>query len=151
MLSTLISTTALSALLSFTPQGLWETWPEERFVKTAAPCLRLDDLEHSLQNLAQRHGDSLRVQEVGRSFQGRPIYLMTVGQGPRKILLWSQMHGDEPSATPALLDLMEVPHRAFPTEADAVAWTAAFTRRIEDEIRRVPRDWTWMHDRWGAC
>jgi hypothetical protein len=42
---------------------------------------------------------------VGRSVQGRPIHLLTVGSGPRKILLWSQMHGDEPSATPALLDL----------------------------------------------
>ena len=32
---------------------------------------------------------------------------MTLGSGPRRILLWSQMHGDEPSATPALLDLAD--------------------------------------------
>ncbi len=35
----------------------------------------------------------------------RPIYKLTLGHGETKVLLWSQMHGDEPSATPALLDL----------------------------------------------
>ena len=107
MLSTLISTTALTAVLGFTPQGLWEAWPQERFVTTTAPCLRPAALEESLRDLARRHGEKLRLREAGRSFEGRPIYLMTVGGGPRKVLLWSQMHGDEPSATPALLDLAD--------------------------------------------
>ena len=44
---------------------------------------------------------------MGRSVQGRSIHLVTLGSGPRRILLWSQMHGDEPSATPALLDLAD--------------------------------------------
>ena len=29
-----------------------------------------------------------------------------MGTGPRRILLWSQMHGDEPTATLALLDIL---------------------------------------------
>ena len=33
--------------------------------------------------------------------------LVTVGAGPRRALLWSQMHGDEPSATPAVLDFID--------------------------------------------
>lgn len=33
-------------------------------------------------------------------------------------------------------------------EADAVALTAAMTRAIEDEVRRVPTEWVWMHRRW---
>ena len=44
---------------------------------------------------------------MGRSYLGRPIHLLTLGSGERKVLLWSQMHGDEPSATPALLDLVD--------------------------------------------
>ena len=105
MLTTLLSTTVIATVLSFTPQDLWDAWPEERFVTTAAPCLRPAELEESLRALARRHGERLRLEEVGRSVQGRPIYLLSIGQGPQKILLWSQMHGDEPSATPALLDL----------------------------------------------
>lgn len=85
---------------------LWDAWPEQRFVRTAAPCLRPAELEGLLRDLAVRFPGRLRLEEAGRSVQGRPIYLMTVGRGQRKVLLWSQMHGDEPSATPALLDLV---------------------------------------------
>ncbi len=45
------------------------------------------------------------VKERGKSIEGRPIYLVKYGDGPVKVLLWSQMHGDEPTATMALLDL----------------------------------------------
>ncbi len=42
---------------------------------------------------------------AGKSVQGRDIHAVRWGKGPVKILLWSQMHGDEPTATMALLDL----------------------------------------------
>jgi hypothetical protein len=47
----------------------------------------------------------LAVTEIGQSSEGRSIYRLQYGQGPIKILLWSQMHGDEPTATMALFDL----------------------------------------------
>ncbi|MGZ5477207.1 MAG: lysophospholipid acyltransferase family protein [Thermoanaerobaculia bacterium] len=31
---------------------------------------------------------------------------------------------------------------------DPIALTARMTREIEDQIRRVPEQWVWMHDRW---
>lgn len=43
---------------------------------------------------------------LGRSAEGRPISMYTHGKGPVKVLLWSQMHGDEPTATMALLDIL---------------------------------------------
>jgi hypothetical protein len=89
----------------FSPQALWDAWPSARFVSTPAPCLRHAELVERLGALASLHRGRLALEEVGRSVQGRPIHLVTLGSGPRRVLLWSQMHGDEPSATPALLDL----------------------------------------------
>ena len=89
----------------FTPAELWQAWPEERFETTAAPCLRHADLQGSLERLQARFPADVRVEEVGASFLGRSIQMLTLGNGESKILLWSQMHGDEPSATPALLDI----------------------------------------------
>ena len=85
----------------FTPAELWQAWPEERFETTAAPCLRHADLQGSLERLQARFPADVRVEEVGASFLGRSIQMLTLGNGESKILLWSQMHGDEPSATPA--------------------------------------------------
>ena len=48
---------------------------------------------------------AFRVDEIGRSMQGRAIRSVTFGSGPTSVLLWSQMHGDEATATMALADL----------------------------------------------
>ena len=90
---------------AFTPQTLWQAWPEARYETTVAPCLSHSQLMSSLQALKSRHPDSIRLEEAGKSFLGRSIQLLTLGTGQKKILFWSQMHGDEPSATPALLDI----------------------------------------------
>lgn len=58
-----------------------------------------------LQEMAARSDNLLRMQELGRSVEGRSINLVTCGQGEKRILLWSQMHGDESTATLALLDV----------------------------------------------
>lgn len=41
---------------------------------------------------------------VGFSEEKRPIYALQVGEGSTKILMWSQMHGDESTTTKAVLD-----------------------------------------------
>ncbi len=45
------------------------------------------------------------VQKVGESVEQRPIFQVKAGSGPVPVLLWSQMHGDEATATMALFDL----------------------------------------------
>jgi hypothetical protein len=47
-----------------------------------------------------------RRSEIGKSVQGRPLYAIDLGRGQIRVLLWSQMHGDEPTATLALTDLV---------------------------------------------
>lgn len=43
---------------------------------------------------------------VGQSVQARDIFGRKFGNGPIKILMWSQMHGNESTTTKALFDLM---------------------------------------------
>lgn len=43
---------------------------------------------------------------VGHSVEGREIREYTIGKGSRGVVLWSQMHGNEATATYALLDLL---------------------------------------------
>jgi hypothetical protein len=46
-----------------------------------------------------------RVDELGKSINGREIRSITFGRGPTSVLLWSQMHGDESTASMALADI----------------------------------------------
>ncbi len=47
----------------------------------------------------------LLVSQVGESSERRSIHLVQAGTGTKKVLLWSQMHGDEATATMALFDI----------------------------------------------
>jgi len=49
--------------------------------------------------------DIFGVYKVGESVEGRDINMVSVGSGSTKIFLWSQMHGDEPTATAAIFDI----------------------------------------------
>ncbi len=45
------------------------------------------------------------IKKMGESIEGRDIKLVSIGHGPTPVFLWSQMHGDEPTATMALMDI----------------------------------------------
>lgn len=49
-----------------------------------------------------------KVETIGQSVQNRPIKCVTIGTGNKKILMWSQMHGNESTTTKAVLDLMNL-------------------------------------------
>ena len=53
-----------------------------------------------------KSNSSFEVKQVGSSFLERPIYKIKIGNGPRKIFIWSQMHGNEPTATASLFDFI---------------------------------------------
>lgn len=44
---------------------------------------------------------------IGKSVNLLPIYGLKVGNGPVKVLIWSQMHGNESTTTRAILDILE--------------------------------------------
>ncbi len=50
--------------------------------------------------------DLFQSEIIGTSVEGRSIHHLWFGRGPTHVLLWSQMHGDEPTATVALFDVL---------------------------------------------
>jgi len=66
--------------------------------------ISLKQIEIPLRNL-EKH---FLVEVIGHSVKKKPIYQVTIGNGPRKILMWSQMHGNESTTTKALFDVFNV-------------------------------------------
>jgi hypothetical protein len=58
------------------------------------------------------------VNKIGRSYENRDIYLVKAGTGRTKVLMWSQMHGDEPTATMALMDVFNYLKQTDKPDAD---------------------------------
>lgn len=91
--------------------------------------LRFDDIAPVIAELKQSH--LFTTEQIGKSFLGRPIYSVTLGKGPIKVLFWSQMHGDEPTATAALMDLFQYMHQ--PGQKD---WLRTWQNKLT--IKSIP-------------
>ena len=52
--------------------------------------------------------NAFKFEISGHSEQNRPIYSVKIGTGKTKILIWSQMHGNESTCTKALFDVFNV-------------------------------------------
>jgi hypothetical protein len=61
-----------------------------------------DDIQILIKEL---DSELFNVELIGCSEELRPIHKISIGNGPRKILLWSQMHGDESTATKSIFDV----------------------------------------------
>jgi hypothetical protein len=48
------------------------------------------------------------VEIIGKSVNQENIYSITIGSGSKKILMWSQMHGNESTTTKAIFDMLNV-------------------------------------------
>ena len=59
----------------------------------------------NIEELFKKHQENFQIKQLGFSEQERPIYTLQIGSGKKKILLWSQMHGNESTGTKALFDL----------------------------------------------
>ncbi len=91
-----------------------QTFPQNLFEKHSV------NIERALYNRRFTHADlqplilkyknveGFEIVEIGKSVQGRVIQRIKIGNGPLKILLWSQMHGDEATATMAIFDIFNL-------------------------------------------
>jgi hypothetical protein len=64
-----------------------------------------DEVERRLKGVAEVDPNRYIFEKVGESVERRSIDMVSTGNGPFRVLLWSQMHGDEPTATAALFDV----------------------------------------------
>lgn len=79
---------------------------EAAYLLHREPALTHRRFTHAeLQPLIQKHANSFSVRQLGQSVLGKPISSLTWGSGPTRVMLWSQMHGNESTATMALFDL----------------------------------------------
>jgi len=69
------------------------------------PWLRPADLEPYLIKWAGY--EDFRKEKFGKSEENRPLHCLKWGKGDIQILLWSQMHGNEATATLSLIDIIE--------------------------------------------
>ena len=89
------------------PQDLAQAWDAEHVSPPLPPLLEHAEVERRLQAVAQADPSRIFFERVGSSLEGRSINMVSMGSGPFRVLLWSQMHGDEPTATAALFDVFE--------------------------------------------
>ncbi|MFZ4620493.1 MAG: M14 family metallopeptidase [Bacteroidota bacterium] len=85
---------------------LFGSYEQYRFNGISSRRFKHAELLTHLETIKRSLGELVSVEKIGESAEHRSINLLKLGSGKTKIFLWSQMHGDEPTATMALFDLL---------------------------------------------
>ena len=79
-------------------------------IESEYPQFRQSDFDEKWLNFEglQRYFESTSwdKEQIGTSFLGLPIYKLSFGSGKKRVLIWSQMHGNESSGTRAMFDVL---------------------------------------------
>lgn len=84
-------------------QQLWKSYPDFKEKSLEHRRIKHQDILPFIKKL--KTDDRFKVQKVGESIEGRDLFLISTGEGEIDVFLWSQMHGDESTATMALFDI----------------------------------------------
>ncbi len=63
-------------------------------------------LEH-IKPLLKKYKSNFEISNIGVSELGKDIPMITIGNGTKKVLAWSQMHGNESTTTKAIFDFLK--------------------------------------------
>ena len=97
--------------LPLTPAALGRIWDAEHVSPPLPPLVDHAEVVARLAAVVSQAPELFALERVGESIEGRSINYVRAGTGPFDVLLWSQMHGDESTATSALFDLFDYLHR----------------------------------------
>jgi hypothetical protein len=117
-----------SMIYSQSAKELASDWENQHISRIFPSDARHADLKKYLEQLKNT---GLKVEEAGKSFGGREIYQMEFGRGATRVFMWSQMHGDEPTATSALVDMF-----AYLQKNRGKKWVKEIEEKLT--IRAVP-------------
>ena len=77
-------------------------WYDHNFEsKLSGLRILFDDIEPLIHDLSLKFDINI----LGKSENGIPIYKISIGNGDKRVLIWSQMHGNESTGTKAVFDL----------------------------------------------
>jgi hypothetical protein len=91
--------------------ALAKLWDAEHVSPAISPLLDHAEVKRRITALATGKNTGVTVKPIGASVEKREIWDVSFGTGPFVVLMWSQMHGDESTATSALFDLYEYVRR----------------------------------------
>ncbi len=83
---------------------IMQAYPELRYREISGRYINLDHITPALQKFSEHYS----VETIGKSNCGESIFSVKFGTGSKRILAWSQMHGNESTTTKAALDLLNV-------------------------------------------
>jgi hypothetical protein len=83
---------------------LFEDWEKYREKTLNVQRIKHKDLQPLID--AFRGKSEFEVRKVGESIEGRNLSLISIGEGGTDVFLWSQMHGNEPTATMSIFDIL---------------------------------------------
>lgn len=83
---------------------LYETYEKYKESSLDQRRIKHQDLQPLLATF--RSNPKFKVTKVGESIGGKDLNLISIGSGDTNVFLWSQMHGDEPTATQAIFDIL---------------------------------------------
>jgi len=87
----------------YNSQSFYNSYPQYKEFEIKNKRIKHADLIKKIKNIKRK--GIFEVEAVGKSLEGREIFLLSIGEGKTNVLLWSQMHGDESTATMALIDV----------------------------------------------
>jgi hypothetical protein len=91
------------------------------------------ELVKALHQIERQSKGRVSLETIGRSNEGRDIFLAKVGRGPTRVLYITQQHGDEPLGTEAALQLLR-------RLGSGGAWDAVLDRLTVLVVPRVNPD-----------
>ncbi|MEE9430840.1 MAG: M14 family zinc carboxypeptidase [Melioribacteraceae bacterium] len=84
-------------------QQLYDSYENYKYENFKNKRIKHADIIQQINKL--KKAKTFKIKKMGKSVEGRDIHLISIGKGEIDVLLWSQMHGDESTATMALFDV----------------------------------------------
>lgn len=87
----------------------------------------------SIEPILHQFSDKGKLDVAGYSVNENPIYTYQIGSGKTKLLLWSQMHGNESTTTKAIFDVINVLHSLSDSEGLLSDFTFLFVPMLNPD------------------